>query len=168
MVSFSLRKTAPNLQPCNQESMASKCSSTITNSHRLFCARQTLCIISYWWRLSANNNCQSTTHHLRSGRRNSADHKQARMRQVPICSQKDPEIPADIRPCCRSWRSTVYGRQTWHRVNKKYEMIHTSSIDALLKPLPMSGQGGLVAEWLACWTQVQKGPGSNHSRDAVG
>jgi len=28
--------------------------------------------------------------------------------------------------------------------------------------------GGSVAEWLACWTQVQKGPGSNHSRNAVG
>ena len=25
-----------------------------------------------------------------------------------------------------------------------------------------------VAEWLACSTQAQKGPGSNHSRDAVG
>jgi len=23
--------------------------------------------------------------------------------------------------------------------------------------------GGSVAEWLACWTQVQKGPGSNRS-----
>ena len=28
-------------------------------------------------------------------------------------------------------------------------------------------QGGSVAEWLACWTQVQKGLGSNHSQDAV-
>jgi len=28
--------------------------------------------------------------------------------------------------------------------------------------------GGSVAEWLACWTQVQKCPGSNRSRDAVG
>ena len=27
---------------------------------------------------------------------------------------------------------------------------------------------GSVAEWLACWTQTQKGPGSNRSRDAVG
>ena len=27
---------------------------------------------------------------------------------------------------------------------------------------------GWVAEWLACWTQAQKGPGSNRSRDAVG
>jgi len=26
---------------------------------------------------------------------------------------------------------------------------------------------GSVAEWLACWTQAQKGPGSNRSRDAV-
>ena len=25
-----------------------------------------------------------------------------------------------------------------------------------------------VAEWLTCWTQAQKGPGSNCSRDAVG
>ena len=24
-----------------------------------------------------------------------------------------------------------------------------------------------VAEWLECWTQSQKGPGSNRSRDAV-
>jgi len=28
--------------------------------------------------------------------------------------------------------------------------------------------GGSVAEWLACWTQAQKGPSSNRSRDAVG
>jgi len=28
-------------------------------------------------------------------------------------------------------------------------------------------QGGSVAEWLACWTQAQKGLGSNRSRDAV-
>jgi len=28
--------------------------------------------------------------------------------------------------------------------------------------------GGSVAEWLACLTQAQKGPGSNCSRDAVG
>jgi len=28
--------------------------------------------------------------------------------------------------------------------------------------------GGSVAEWLACWTQAQKGPGLNRSRDAVG
>jgi len=30
------------------------------------------------------------------------------------------------------------------------------------------GSPGSVAEWLACWTQAQKGPGSNLNRDAVG
>jgi len=28
--------------------------------------------------------------------------------------------------------------------------------------------GGSVAEWLACWTQAQKGLGSKRIRDAVG
>jgi len=28
--------------------------------------------------------------------------------------------------------------------------------------------GGSVAEWLACWTQLQKGPGSNRSGNTVG
>jgi len=28
--------------------------------------------------------------------------------------------------------------------------------------------GGSVTEWLACWTQAQKGLGSNHNRDALG
>jgi len=27
---------------------------------------------------------------------------------------------------------------------------------------------GSVGEWLACWTQAQKGRGSNRSRNAVG
>ena len=31
----------------------------------------------------------------------------------------------------------------------------------------VDAQGGSVAEWLACWTQAQKGLGSNRSRDAV-
>ena len=38
-------------------------------------------------------------------------------------------------------------------------------------PSPFSSlpsMGGSVAELLACWTQAQKGPGSNRSRDAVG
>jgi len=28
--------------------------------------------------------------------------------------------------------------------------------------------GGSAADWLACWTQAQKGLGSNRSRDVVG
>ena len=31
----------------------------------------------------------------------------------------------------------------------------------------IADMGGSVAEWLACWTQAQKGLGSNRSRDAV-
>jgi len=34
-------------------------------------------------------------------------------------------------------------------------------------PKIYSRRGGSVAEWLACWTQAQKDPGSNRSRDAV-
>jgi len=35
---------------------------------------------------------------------------------------------------------------------------------------PVTGRPKItpVAEWLACWTQAQKGLGSNRSRDAVG
>ena len=33
--------------------------------------------------------------------------------------------------------------------------------------LPYLPLGGSVAEWLACWTQAQKGLGSNRSCDAV-
>ena len=34
--------------------------------------------------------------------------------------------------------------------------------------VPLRLKDGSIAEWLACWTQAQKGPGSNRSRDAVG
>ena len=33
---------------------------------------------------------------------------------------------------------------------------------------PIQSRGRPVAEWLACWTQAQKGPGSNRNRHAVG
>ena len=43
------------------------------------------------------------------------------------------------------------------------------AIDIVIRFIRLhSPQGGSVAEWLACWTQAQKGPGSNRSRDAVG
>jgi len=37
-----------------------------------------------------------------------------------------------------------------------------------LRPGHSKSEGGSVAEWLVCWTQAQKGLGSNRSRDAVG
>ena len=36
------------------------------------------------------------------------------------------------------------------------------------RPLNGCSSSGSVAKWLTCWTQAQKGPGSNRSRDAVG
>jgi len=40
---------------------------------------------------------------------------------------------------------------------------HSHGMDKYLDTLR-----GSVAEWLACWTRAQNGPGSNRSRDAVG
>jgi len=41
--------------------------------------------------------------------------------------------------------------------------------DLLVYPVNASATtGGSIAGWLACWTQAQKGLGSNRSRDAVG
>jgi len=37
-----------------------------------------------------------------------------------------------------------------------------------IMPLRTGNKGGSVAEWLACWTQAQKGLDTNRSRDAVG
>jgi len=44
-------------------------------------------------------------------------------------------------------------------------MSLSSTISEIL--LVIFQRGDSVAEWLACWTQAQKGPGSNRSRDAV-
>jgi len=44
---------------------------------------------------------------------------------------------------------------------KLYLVLISSSVSAGLISVS-------VAEWLACWTQAQKGPGSNRSHDAVG
>ena len=49
--------------------------------------------------------------------------------------------------------------------------IHLAPISHLSTLIPRtycSDRGGSVVEWLACWTQAQKGPGSNRSRGAVG
>jgi len=41
-------------------------------------------------------------------------------------------------------------------------------VDFLYTDFRFVALGGSVAEWLACWSQAQKDPGSNRSRDAVG
>ena len=51
------------------------------------------------------------------------------------------------------------------RFRRRFSLQLSSSLtDSIIS----CGSGGSVAEWLACWTQAQKGLGSNRSRDAVG
>ena len=47
---------------------------------------------------------------------------------------------------------------------KRYACMRASPLLLLLR----TAISGSVAEWLACWTQAQKGLGSNRSHDAVG
>ena len=48
-------------------------------------------------------------------------------------------------------------------------MSNAANSATVLKQLWLHrGVAGSVAEWLACWTEAQKGPGSIRSRDAVG
>jgi len=54
-----------------------------------------------------------------------------------------------------------------------FRKLVTSVVAVMIQATPPMNigyliQGGSVAGWLACWTQVQKGLGSNRSRDAVG
>ena len=72
-----------------------------------------------------------------------------RAQQVSLETVVDEEIHDRIRTAVAATATT---RQPLDGV-KKYQLTY---------------RGGSVAEWLACWTQAQKGPGSNRSRDAVG
>ena len=59
-------------------------------------------------------------------------------------------------------------RITLHIVPADTALLTTLERRPTVNLLDANRLGGSVAEWLACWTQAQKGPGSNHSRDAVG
>jgi len=48
-----------------------------------------------------------------------------------------------------------------------FASIDTSSIRLTVRVLRVAVRQNIV-EWLACWTQAQKGLGSNRSRDAFG
>jgi len=45
-------------------------------------------------------------------------------------------------------------------------ILHEADVDAVT-PVVSITWGGSVAEWLACWTQAQKGLCSNRSRNIV-
>ena len=52
-------------------------------------------------------------------------------------------------------------------INKSVN-LHSLALHTYLFAASSFITGGSVAEWLACWTQAQKGPSSNCTRDAVG
>ena len=74
-------------------------------------------------------------------------HIQAATENALICSMMNT-----VRRCCRVLVSLASLYRTLDLLTYTY----------------MTLWGGSVAEWLACWTQGQKGLSSNRSRDAVG
>jgi len=58
----------------------------------------------------------------------------------------------------------------WEPVDGLRKVVNFASFKTVLKYelFNTAYMGGSVVKWLACWTQVQKGPGSDRSRDAVG
>jgi len=63
-------------------------------------------------------------------------------------------------------RFCVTGASAYRPIGRYRRSKHSKSLARYL--LYIQDVGGSVAEWLACWTRAQKGPGSNRSRDAVG
>ena len=63
----------------------------------------------------------------------------------------------------RKWRDSLTAGATAEMFTWCSRLPRESS--ALLAAARVSD--GSVAEWLACWTQAQKDPGSNRSRDTV-
>jgi len=64
-----------------------------------------------------------------------------------------PAIPQQLTIHCVQETSTFYFVNNCQKLTDFNDFWHVKSHS--------------VAEWLACWTQAQKGPGSNRRRDAV-
>jgi len=73
----------------------------------------------------------------------------------------------------RDWRRSVHDTRSHPATDRTASMAHPkTSLFCLVPRLPTfaaerQAKCGSVAEWLECWTQAQKRPGSNRSRDAV-
>jgi len=81
------------------------------------------------------------------------------------------DVMPNVKPIheCRStrrWEKPCIVQQ--QRSHHKSTSNHRNDVfNSFYQTMPFI-EGGSVAEWLACWTQAQKGLGSNRSRDAVG
>jgi len=68
-----------------------------------------------------------------------------------------PEAETELRPNRSSSTGARFETDVWRSLGHAYKLYK-----------PQGTRGGSVAEWLACLTQAQNGPGSNRIRDAVG
>ena len=68
------------------------------------------------------------------------------------------------------YQSASDGRVEWATKIKEHFATFWRCSDCPIAQIPLlrDVMGGSVAEWLACWTEAHKGPGSNRSRNAVG
>ena len=64
--------------------------------------------------------------------------------------------------------STLRGRAPWHADKQGEKQTNVKEPPRTNILTVKQCTGGSVAEWLVCWTQAQKGPGSNHSRPLSG
>ena len=90
---------------------------------------------------------------------------------VKLCAAKHVDSQPDLaRKMKNRLRSLRHGRLESSSLEYKSLTIHSlsASLSVLTASYPTYPPTTSVAEWLACWTQAQKGPGSNRSRDAVG
>ena len=115
-----------------------------------------------------------------------------------LCVASDGEVPRSVSrvvlrvgarlqlrcaPGVLSWAKDGLSLRDGYKYNIHNTLLtvrHTGTIDTLSlstphllslfsPPLPSSQEWlSTVAEWLACWTQAQKGLGSNRSRNVVG
>ena len=104
--------------------------------------------------------------------------RSTRLRQVPsspsVCLSVCPSVSSidgsnsGRRVCCRI-DTLICGRRRSAANAGSVMLSAEEGADLLVYPVNASATtGGSIAEWLACWTQAQKGLGSNRSRDAVG
>ena len=83
---------------------------------------------------------------------------QSCLQNARACSRAGVPAPVDH----RSWNTgSTAGCGTWPHLGQLGSTVLSIAVVYCCRV------GGSVAEWMACWTQAQKGPGSNRSRDTL-
>jgi len=141
--------------------------------HRSFCLKVTVRTYRQTDRHYTPKEC--STWPLMAGKR--TDLLTRKMKDTNVCTRWCFLLREKL---CSVRQDMVYTRQRRPSPDRsRLDMIYThcrldnSPLDTILNMPCITDTlrnwwSGSVAEWLACWTHVQKGPGSNRSRDAVG